>query len=356
MKRPRLDGLVLYQGLLHLGAGTASAVGAFLLLTPDPTASINERILLAGLAGSFGSTLAPLFSGAFGWASRNGSLANSIGTLSPLLYAGLGFGSAAAAFLAIVALLLGSGAVPPAVGTAAFGALVGVATARVIGGWTGASIVPVGAERQGTGSPIVDTFGYLDRQLQDRLVGRLLVDYDGLLVAGWYPASSRPLDPVDDRALRTLGRIRLAFVPRKSADRQSPDELLRLPGSDSSEAVTITRGRVRVAGGVAANEAQFLVEVTTSSSDVFPQRLEIIAPTSKPSEAVEFTVLRLPLVESEGARPARHPRIGRVGSKPSPPTADQPELFVIEVSQNGTTVQLVELDTSLATRDAQMGR
>jgi hypothetical protein len=348
MKRWNVDGLIIYQGLLHLAAGTTSAIGAFLLLTPEATASINERIVLAGLAGSFGSAFAPLFSGAFhSW--RGGAVAGSIGTLSPLLYAGLGFGAAAAAFLAIMALLLGSGSLPPAVGTATFGALVGIATARLIGGWTAPRTVRVGAEGESTGSPIVETFGYLDRQLQDRLAGRLLVDYDGVLVAGWYPDRDRPPINADRRSVRTLGSIRIALVARQSKEAPPPNVLLHLPGGEKREPATLSQGRIRVAGGESAREARFLLEVTTSGSDVFPRRLEIAAPTSKISEVVEFTVLRVPLVDSEVAAPRGYPRIGPKGPKPGSPTPDESEVFVIEISQNGTTVQLVELDTALDT-------
>jgi hypothetical protein len=363
MKRERLDALLLYQGGLLLILAVLSAAASFWFLLGQPGGrSLGDRIILSGLAGTFGSCVGPLLTGSFnatGQATTRGGRA-SIGALAPLLYGALGFGAAGSGFVVVVALLLGPGLIPEGPGTATFGAIIGLGTARTLARWIGGS-GSAGATGDRPGSPaLLDTFGLIEQEVLDRVSGRFLVDYDGLMLMGWYPQSN--LDRQIDRDyMQTIGRIRVAFIPRsREAYIKNLSDALRLE-PDEAEPAIVNRARIRVTGSV-EDVAPFTVEINSGDTEIVPRRVEIPAPTSRASKPIEFQVVRLPpssrvFREDKGSDEDRRPDKDRAQDvlhltgwpfAPASSSIREADVFIVDVSQRGTTVQLAELDTAFA--------
>jgi hypothetical protein len=265
---------------------------------------------MAGLAGAAGASLAPLLQPVTDLKSED-----TTPVLSSAVYAAGGFGLAAATYLLARSLLFDSQALSQVnrTGVFAFGGLVGLIAGRGLAGLAFLSSGLRGRLLGKDGRPaVLAALG----GLEDRLFGRSDDNYDGFVLAAWYPS------PQGD--VRSVGTIRVQLQPRLGPDqdfRQS--RIVGLPGEKAPvEPATFEAGRVLVQGGRDVEVCAFAVSVSAADLDAYPSRVQLHAPIDQPSQAVEFRVVRRP----EGGD-----------------AASEISTALIDVSQQGRTIQLLEL-------------
>ena len=208
--------------LVQAAFAAATIAGAFALLDSRPT---NQVLIgICALSGSSGSCLAPLVVGINRRervASASGSVASA--AISPLLYLVLGGVTAGTSLVLVLALLVGDvhGQVS-STGSLAFGVLVGAAVGSVA---SLTSFVSAGLQPQSR--PLVGALSYLDNQLESRVLGRPLINYDGAVIAGWYPHTieqqgdtGKSAGGLKDESLIDA-RIRVTIVPRRELERSA---------------------------------------------------------------------------------------------------------------------------------------
>lgn len=292
---------------LQLILASAAGVGVWELLAKEPTE--RRLILLAGLAGVVGGSLGPLLR-----PLARKDATDRAGTslaLSPLIYASAGFALAVGAYVAVRGLLVRSG--PESldeVGVVAFGGIIGWAAAQIVDGISARALqrsLRGDIRRAGEMPAVVTALGQLDEQL----FGRPLQNYDGFLAATWHA-------PEPDSSLG--GKVRVRFVPRVGPGEDLPDHSL----NDESATVR-AHARVLVQGGADVEEAVFSLSVMHRGLEAYPRRVLVHAPVGELSEQIEFTTM----------------------AAETSADADEgvPDVALVEVSQEGQTIQLVELHT-----------
>jgi len=308
--------------LLQLVIGITSAI--LLWLLTDRSVTDRNLILVSGLAGTTGSTLSPLMRPL----AESTPVARFAGRL---LYAWIlavaGFAVSAGTYILVVALLLGqlpTTTSPGTYGTITFGGLIGVASGLLLdsrlvrSGRLGTAPYPRGVS---TIQPAV--YDALEH-VEQRLFGRPLQNYDGLVRALWY---STP------ETTQIAGRVRVNMLPAGLPAGMEASGL----GHGLGDIVHVVEGsaRVLIQGGRQDPVATFSVSVIHGSLDVLPSRAELAAPRQQPSETVEFTLLNrsaVPTVSESG------------GDSPRAAGEEPVEHVLIKVSQLNRTIQVLELD------------
>ncbi|MGW4528806.1 hypothetical protein [Amycolatopsis sp. NPDC004378] len=339
---------------VHSALAVAAAACAFVLLRANPTS--QTLIAISALGGATGSCLYPLLTPAV----NPGRRVSTQDILSPLLYFAIGIVIGATSLILVLALLIGDISEHASNIVSKTGAL----TFGVLAGTLGTVVVRSYRRDAAAAPPIIGALSSLDNQLEKRVLGRRVVNYDGTVLAGWYPTvrtagaeqSSNSKETNDQYLI--IAKIVVALVPRKVLDKngrpfhhylpgpQLSDRRLRGRNTDAGDAASprpaaSTSARVTVQGGDDAGAAPFTVTMFSSDLAIVPVRAEIRAPRDAAAEPIEFTVLRTS--ELDAVRSAK--------SAPEP-TRKNSALILIDLSQAGTTVQLMELDTSVS----QLGR
>jgi hypothetical protein len=301
--------------LLHLGLAAIASVLVWLLLG----ANLRERglVLLSGTAGTVGSSLAPLLHAP---PKRLATRFAPSPILLPIIFAVAGFAASAGVLILSVALLFENGfeGVSQA-GTVAFGAAIGVASGSVLFG----AYFETGA---GEGPPVLEALAGVD----ERLFGRPLRNYDGMVIA-----ESHPPDP-GDALIRAS--IRIHMEPRGALD------TFQASGSVTPKAASRVIGRVIVQGGRDEDYVPFSISLMPVDLEVFPTRALLSAPVGDPSETLEFKLVKRQEIDS-----ASEGRGGVVSADPRVPKHVDKEHVIIEIAQEGRTLQIVELGVPLPT-------
>ena len=338
----------LFLLLLAVLAMVASAILLRLLNIED--LGLGYRVVLAGVGGIVGSNLSPLLeqrSPFLEQRSENESKESTGADMAPLriwastfvrllVHAAGGFGCAAAGFIVTSALLSANpGNATSELGIAAFGGGVGYLAGREINrrslSWT--------SDEAETSPAVVTALG----ALEDQLFGQPLLNYDGHVVASWHASTT---------SSETLGQIHVHLEAPKV--REERENLVNDSQSESAIKTTqpLSSGRalVVIEGGRDADPVPFAISIISGTFDIQPRRIMIRAPTEGASETRTFTVLTPQQsredqgsIIREVSREVR--RLGvrtfsRLDSELTTATV------LIDVSQAGQTVQLLELEIS----------
>lgn len=303
----RLSRQLLVQVYLELAVAVIAGTGALLLIRLTLTEA--GLIIMAGSAGVAGAELSPLL--------------RSIPSVDqdsakpwyfPVLCAAAGFGITAGIYVLVRALLFSGGAVVDInkSGVLAFGAIVGAAVGRAVAG------LPVFAGYSATSPESLVAAALAD--LERHFGAGESDNYDGYVRAFWIPQREPG---------RLVGTIRVQLV---SSALSEEDISLQRPPNNFLERVA----PVHVEGGRQSETAQFAVSVVASKFDVYPNRVQLEVRLDAPSELLEFSVLGSEI----------NPMASEM---PSQPYTDERDAVValIDISQRGRTVQLLELTTDV---------
>lgn len=321
--------VVVVVGIQMILAAAASG-GVWVLLDKTPTD--RRLILLAGFAGVVGGSLGPLLRPLpkVDATDRSGtSLA-----LSPLIYASAGFALAVGAYVLTSALLVDAGATAVnQIGVVAFGGIAGWIAAQIIDGVLSRPRA-AGLSRFREERPaVVAALSELD----ERLFGRPLQNYDGFVLAAWFAA---------EQGSSLGGKFRVRFAPRVGPEESADFASKQWLATESPTAAA--SARVLVQGGVDVEEPLFSVSVIHRGLEAIPRRASVRAPVGRASETVEFNMLAVgsprgrESPESAGDA-AEHEDAGPLDAE------ERLDAALIEISQQGQTIQLLEMD--IAPRD-----
>jgi hypothetical protein len=326
--------------LLVLAVAASIATGVLLYLLNIRELGLGQLVILAGLGGIVGTSLFPLLEQTSEKGSNEqrserklkgftGLMIKSTPVITRLLvYVIGGFGFAAAAFVVTTALLLDEpGEATSALGTAAYGGVVGFSVGRTI---TRMSLRKT-SDEAGPSPAVVTALGEFEDQL-DQLFGQPLLNYDGYAIARWH--ASRTSSEV-------LGKIHVHMEARKV--REERKDLAENTRSESETETTQPSPpkqevRVLMQGGKDADRVPFAVSVISGAFDVQPHRLVLAAPSEGTSETLEFTLLNPQPTEGDKDSVTREAQ----SSDSEPSTA----AVLIDVSQAGQTIQLLEMEVS----------
>jgi hypothetical protein len=276
-----------------------SAAGVIYLLDAAP--SDRNRVLIGGLAGATASATAFLI-GTRGWqlfAERSGQY----GILAACTSFVAGFtGGAFSVLLAIGIWPINSRAAnlaAPAVFGGVYGLILGALALQLLPGDK--------AERS-------SLFGAALQNIQEQLGPPVLVNYDGYLDISAKPAVEQGL---------VLGRLQGKFAPRQE-DKTAP------------EAAGEKRSRILIQGGAEQDTVPFVLSIVGNSAvSGYPRRMTVQAPADRSSEVFEFTLVReAEETEADGDRNA--------------PDQGERVTVLLDVSQGGRTIQLVELGLNIS--------
>jgi hypothetical protein len=333
-RSPRSDAVV--PALMQLGLAVLLAIGAVLLIGTDRSARV--LVATAALAGGAGALL-----GSASGASVARSTVRRTAAYSSLMFAALGLTAGAGGYLLAASLIVGDvGSRLSSSGAAGFGLLVGALAGRV---FLLVSRQPANAVTAIAGEPggFSSAFAYLDEQVQERLFGPALIDYDGKVFAAWYPAGEPEVDPEPGGPTPshagqrlTLGHVRLVFVSGDEQD-ANPRRLLASEDRSTDASLPTAHALVRVHGGASAELVPFTLAVRGYPGDAFPTRVDLAVPATGVSELVEFTLVRSAQVRS----PVN--ATSDMAVAPLDTSVALPGCILIDISQAGTTIQLVEV-------------
>src|SRR5215472_13152247 len=275
----------LFGILLQLAFGVLATLSAWRLLSAGGDVTEGRLILMAGLAGAAGSSLAPLLRPVSNLESEK-----TTPLLSSIVYAAGGFGVAAALYVIARSLLFGSDALPKVnqTGVLAFGGLIGLIVGRRLAGleFPGSEVT-----RRLTGlgerPALLSALG----DLESRLSIKTGDNYDGFVLAAWYRAPSG----------RSVGTIRVQLHPRVGPDTEfQMPHAVSFPGEEHPPVPTVQQtGRILVQGGRDVKTRAFTVSITTDEFDTYPNRAQVLAPVNSASPAVEFRVLSRKVSEGD---------------------------------------------------------
>jgi hypothetical protein len=332
MRSPNATAAIGYQGLIQLVLALASAtVTVFLIRENLP---FRTLIIVAALAGVTGAMLTPY---APGFRFQR----NRIDFAFVLYNLLIGLGAGGGGFLIASSLLVGrvvSGAasnfISP-IGTAAFGLIVGIAAGRAARFVT--ATLENASGKVGTLGTLGAAAGYIDSNIQERLFGPKLVNFDGLILAEWHPTTRpviHPDHPQDTNRPITLGHVRVQLMGSETEIPTSGHIPINVPDAQPppTDQLVQVHARLRIDGGEPAKEAPFTITFRGYIGEVFPTRIDIMAPVRGSSEVSEFTFLRAP-VDNPLHMPDDYP--------------DEFGSVLIDISQAGSTVQLLELPLPL---------
>jgi hypothetical protein len=224
-------------------------------------------------------------------------------------------GFAAGAFSVLTALaLFSTGPDSPSVASAAvFGGIYGL----LLGGWANALFL---AEETSE----LDRRSLLQAAVADvvGVVSPVAFKYNGDVLAWFSPAAERG---------RLAGSLMVAFVPRE-----------KKPPKESMNATT---GPVRIDEGSSADVVPFEVSVLTPPDfGAYPRSRVLQVPASKPSDQYEFTIVRESGDSAESKPMSQRRSVGR-----STAAAVAVPTVLLDVSQGGRTVQLLEIPMTVRT-------
>jgi len=306
----------LFQLVFALVAGIAAIVATIVV----STSRFELPLLIAGVgfAGMSGTLL--VYSPIITASDRK-----SFSAISILISSLAGFGTGGVSFLISGYLLVGPSAfqagpstiraniISPG-GATIFGLVVGLIAGRAIRFIT--VTINSASGRVGTVGTLGAAIGYLDTSIQNKLFGPTLINFDGSVTAEWLPTKNSS-DAENTRSV-TLGKVQLQIFGGTSKAPAISDN-----ASASSRSASVAHARLRVDGAESAREAKFSVTLRGYVGEVFPARLDIVAPTLGSSRIGEFVILR--------------------GAEGDVSSLAETSSVLIDVSQSGTTIQLFEL-------------
>ena len=280
--------------LLLIVVATIAAV--IYLLGRPPTES--NLVLIGGLAGGSAATLALIIQSR-GWSGLTGGIVR-YGLIAAFSSVVAGFLAGAFSVLAAIALIGTSVTKEDMSGAAILGGIYGL----LLGAYWSQIVLAAEDKETLLGTAISEISGR---------VGPSVVNYQGKVFA--------TLKPTDNEHL-VRGRLTVWFSAK-------PEPTQSVPDAKASDAQAAS-APIIIEGGSRKARTEFAVTVLgTGAITAFPRRQLAVAPTDDESEKYEFTLVQ------EGS--------GEASDAPSLPPLGP---VLIDVSQNGRTVQVLEVSPS----------
>jgi hypothetical protein len=291
----------------------------YLLTLSDPAPGL--LVIISGLGGIIGASISPLMERRPEEHLEELTKAHVRTRVLTVLLVNIvgGFGLAAVAFVVTGSLLM-TEPTTNALGTAAFGGIVGYYAGREINRMRLGRTTDEAAQ----GPAVAAVLG----ELEDQLLGRPLANYDGYAVARWEAASNLP---------EAVGWLIVHMVARKAREQEGfVDDTSPENPWDSELPARSKEARVLIQGGTDADLVPFAVSVISGTFDVQPQRRILAAPSEGTSEELRFTLLD-PRMPEEGPRTDESRSENRNLER-------ETTAVLVDVSQAGRTIQLFEVE------------